>query len=479
MAAADFRGRRPQGDVVKKLLPLLALPLCLFAQVEVDTIIDLGRCIYGGHYIPELNKLYAMGPYWVVALDCSTWQKTAEFPTDAPYGGTKYIWNPLRHKLYVSINYLMDSTLVIDAVTDSAWWIRPGFKDIEYVASKDLLYGTPWNRSDLWILDCATDTVVRTIEPPVPDYGMGTLTWDPVNDRVYVNVSSWGGTPHMAVYDVPTDSLLALFPLGCVPPLKLSFHPERHKAYSVSGVGFGGPPGAGVIDTDSPVRINLLPFKSHGYFFSNLHRGPVSTNFLMDKVYFGGNSGTGPLPRSCTLFVVDCATDSIIKEIEFRGRGAHTYVVWVPWSNRVYFDADDRFHAAVLDCETDSLIVPELVLPGQDWAPADILLDPIRERIFAIAADTTAIHVLRDVTSGLAEGQVPAGFPPMLPLVHPNPARNLIWLGSDDRVMLYSPDGRSAACLNPGVTDVARLPRGVYFGRCPGSSRSVRLVLVD
>lgn len=462
------------------VVALLGLtPSCVLAQVEIDTIVDLGRCITSGHYILEMNKLYAMGPHWVVGVDCSTWQKTAEFPTDAPYGGTIYAWCSAQHKLYVSINPLMDSTLVIDALSDSAWWIRPGFCDIEYVASHDLLYGTPWNAKELWALDCATDSVVKTITSPIPDVGLGNLTWDSVHGRMYVNVSGWGGAPRMAVYDVSTDSLLALFPTGCAPPLKLTFYAEKGKAYSVSGEPFGGPCRAGVMKTDSPDTILLLPFQAYGFDFSNLHRGPVALNTLMDKVYIGGNMGPGPLPGSCTLFVLDCATDSIIKEIVFTGRGVHTYVTWIPWSNRVYYDADDRFHMAVLDCETDSVINPELVLPGQVWAPADLLLDPIRERILAIAADTTAIHVLREVPMGHVEEQVPRAAPSMQPRLQPNPARNSVRLGFDGPLVLFCPDGRRAGRLVPGVNDVAALPRGVYFGRYPGSDRSVRLVLVE
>ncbi len=464
---------------MKKLVLLLAIPLALMAQVEVDTVIDVGHCLYGGYYIPELDKLYAMCASRVVVLNCSTWQRIAEFPADAPYGGGRFAWNPDRHKLYVKFNYIMDSTLVVDVAADTAWWILPGYKDIEYVASEDLLYGTPWDTDAVWALDCATDTVVKSIESPIPGYGMGNLTWDSVHDRVYVNVSSWGGTPHMAVYDVSTDALLALFRTGCVPPLKLTFHHERHKAYSISGVGFGAPSRAGVIDTDSLGFIRLFPFTCGGDYFSNLHRGPVSINSLMNKVYIGGNRGSGPLPTSCTLFVLDCATDSIVKEVEFRGRGAHTYVVWIPWSNRVYYDADDRFHMAVLDCENDSVIIPELTLPGQHWAPMDLLLDPIRERIFAIGADTTAIHVLRDVEPGVAEGQLQAARPPAPLRIRPNPARNQFWLGGSDRAELYVPDGRRVAVLWPGVNDVARLSRGVYFARSPGGGKSARLVLVE
>ncbi len=48
---------------MKKLLFVL-VPLVLFAQVEIDTIIRLPTAnLSRGFFIPELNKLYVMGEY--------------------------------------------------------------------------------------------------------------------------------------------------------------------------------------------------------------------------------------------------------------------------------------------------------------------------------------------------------------------------------------------------------------------------------
>jgi len=55
----------------------------------------------------------------------------------------------------------------------------------------------------------------------------------------------------------------------------------------------------------------------------------------------------------------------------------------------------------VVDCKTDSIIVSDLVLGY--FPPFDFQIDPIRERVFAIGAESTSVHVLRDVVSGVAE----------------------------------------------------------------------------
>jgi hypothetical protein len=465
---------------MKALCLVLLVPAALLAQVEVDTVIRLNANLFNGYYIPELNKLYVHSPYRLLAVDCSTYQQVAEFPNEALYGGCAFAWNPLRRKLYVSFDYVnaRDSMLVVYADADTARWVSPALLEPEYVASGDLLYGATWRRSDLLALDCKTDSVVKTIPSPIPGLFSGaSVTWDPVGDNVYSTVSAWQRPARLAVYDVASDSLLALIALGIATPVKLSFHHRLRKAYFMSGPSLGLIR-AGVVATDSLRLIKLFPFSANTYGTTNNGHGSIAVNTRMDEVYFGGhNIAGGGLPTHCTLHIAN-RKDSIIRKIGFIGRGAKRYVVWVPWSNRVYFDADDRFHMAVLDCATDSLIIPELVLPGQHWAPIDIQLDPVRERIFAISADTTAIHVLRDVPSGVAEGHGPGPRAPAPLHVTPNPARDRVRLAGSETAELYAPDGRRVAALAPGENDVRPLARGVYFVRQSGRGESARLVLV-
>ncbi|MFO7676698.1 MAG: hypothetical protein R6X12_10330 [bacterium] len=465
---------------MKKFLFLLTLPLVLSAQVEVDTVIDLARLLFNGHYVPELNKLYLMASDRLIVLDCSTWQKTAEFVTGS-FGSAEFAWNPLRRKLYATFQtfYPEDDDgrmLVIYADADTARWISTECKSIDYVASKDQLYGAPFSVGGqpgrvIMVWDCETDAVVKVIPSPV-GLEPSKVTWDSVADRVYTSWSSWGAPVYMSVHDVATDSLLALFRLGCAPPNKLAFHHPSRTAYFVSDEGFSVSSRAGVIDTDRMRLICLFPFEAYGH--GNDGRGPVAVNTLMDKVYIGGNENN----FLCTLFIFDAAprdsTARTTRRIGYRGRGSERYVVWVPWSNRVYFEARaDRWsHLAVLDCETDSVIIPELYLPGQRWSPYSIQLDPVRERIFAIGADTTAIHVLRDLPSGIAEGRGPGPRSVPALAISPNPARNLLRLSGAESVGLYAPDGRRVLLLRPGENDVRHLLSGVYFVReAPGAGR--------
>jgi len=127
----------------------------------------------------------------------------------------------------------------------------------------------------------------------------------------------------------------------------------------------------------------------------------VALDTIDHKVYFvGSDTVTG----HSVLYVVDCATDSIIKELTFPVKPWPVEVVrWIPWSNRVYLtrpqaSANQNLGMYVVDCRTDSIIVSNLVLGY--YPPFDFQIDPIHERVFAIGCESTSVHVLRDTGYG-------------------------------------------------------------------------------
>ena len=102
---------------MKKLL-LLLVPLALFAQVEIDTVLRLPTSNLGrGFFIPELNKLYVDDyPDGYFVLDCSTYQLRPNVPG---VNLDHYSWNWRRQKLYVTYGNGPDSTQVIDVAADT------------------------------------------------------------------------------------------------------------------------------------------------------------------------------------------------------------------------------------------------------------------------------------------------------------------------------------------------------------------------
>jgi DNA-binding beta-propeller fold protein YncE len=384
---------------VKKFL-LLLIPLVLLAQVQVDTVIHLPSYLFNGFFIPELNKLYVHSRNRILVVDCSTYQLKAEIPTTSPDNPASFAWSPRWQKLYFCV--FQTSLMVIDAVADTVLKRIPFVGPLEYAASVDRLYigggsdATP-------VIDCATDSVVRMIPSPVSGYGFGYPSWDSVGNKLYFSIGAWGAPPAEAVYDCATDSLVALIDVSRTTPYapgRMNFDQTYRKAYYTSGSAMGG--GTGVIDTKADTVIKRLPFNVLSGDFN-----PVAVNARNHKAYMAGSAGgRGGYDTIC---VIDCATDSIVKKLTNPGTPWVVDLVrWVPWSNRVYLtrtSGQESLGIIVVDCNTDSIIVPDLRLGY--WSPLDIQLDPIRERIFAIGAESTTVHVLRDVVPGVAETPAP------------------------------------------------------------------------
>jgi len=377
---------------MKKLL-LLLVPVALLAQVEIDTVMRVPTHVGNGCFLPELNKLYILGRYEHYALDCSTYQLKAQVPRSYSEGIGGYSWNWHRQKLYVGVNPLPDSLVVIDVAADTLVRTMPIPGNPAYVASTDRLYVE--SGESMYVLDCATDSVVRTIHIPVPGYTYcGTPCWDSVGDKLYVGLAEWGGPALLAVYDCRSDSLLAVINLGGVYGTSwVNFEQTFRKAYCANAIGK-----LVVIDTKSDTIIRRFPFITGSDF------NQVAVNTRDHKVYITGRDTLSGRTVEA-LYIIDCATDSIVKELTWPLTPWSTDLVrWAPWSNRVYLTRTSGqlgLGIKVVDCNTDSIIVPDMSLGY--WSPFDLQIDPIRERVFAIGAESTTVHVLRDVVSGVAE----------------------------------------------------------------------------
>lgn len=436
---------------------LLLIPLALFAQVEIDTVIYLPSYLCNGFFIPELNKLYVLGWNELYVLDCSTYQLRARLPRpwEMGYGDFSYNWR--RQKVYLGVNPKPCSIMVIDAVADTLiGWIAKMWYYNEYVSSNDRLYCT------LWVIDCATDSIIKEIPPPIPGVAVHLPTWDSVGNRLFVAINNpWQGFWGIAAYDCTNDSLLAVIDLqGHISPTRLNFFYKYNKAYYVPCTDFGGYPLPGVIDLKN-YSVKFFPFVYHGADCAN----PIGIDTVDDKVYIPERWRTGI--RQCTLFVIDPNTDSIIKNVLYHDYSIEV-LVWIPWSNRLYF-SNMMTNLWVLDCSTDSIIARlQLSHTGEYAGPCDIQLDPIRQRIFAIGCDSNAqaVYVLRDVVSGVEEKKVELSGNLSLPTV----VRNVLFLpsaASGERlaVSAYLLDiaGRRVLDLKPGANDVRFLAPGVYF----------------
>ena len=394
-----------------KKLVLLLVPLALFAQVEIDTVIRLPGHAKDGCFIPELNELCVRYEYWdsplvydssaFFMLNGSTYQLRARIPVPLQ-GDADYAWNWRRQKLYVVSKSHPESTLVLDTAGDSIlrWLtVTPEFKTLTYVSDVDRIY-KPANET-LFVFDCAADTIVDRVLPTSPGYGSAFATWDSVGRKLYLGMCWLGYPPLMGVYDYVADSFTKVIDVSAIdawqPDAMVINYRGRRGCIADHQVEPLRITDVGILDLDSDSLLCTVP--------AGINNGmlrQVASDERDGKIYIAGCHIDGGHPD--TLFVYDCATDSVVKKLEYARTGSGALATcWVPWSNRLYIsycNGRNDTSLVVIDCNTDS-IVTRLAL-GSRWSRS-IELDPVHQRIFVIGADSGTIHVLRDVGYGIAE----------------------------------------------------------------------------
>jgi hypothetical protein len=382
-------------SAVKKLL--LLVPLALSAQVQVDTVIRFPHSsqnyLRTAAYLPEINKLYvAYDPDRYYVVDCSTYQVVDSIWANT-YSGAYYAWNWRRQKLYALDAGYVDSTLVIDAAADTIIrWLHVCYRmpSQVYLSDVDRLYKAA--NETLYAFDGITDSVVRR---KTLGGSNSNAEWDSAGRKLYVGQ---GTNKKLYVYDYVADSVLKVIDVSGVSgmqPDALLFSYACHKAYLAPFQIEPWNSNVGIIDTERDTLVGVLPMRMWG----GLHRRSA-VDERDGKVYLADYDDT--------LWVVDCATDSVLRKVEHGQTGGARLLRWVPWSNRLYFaiNVGGSSYLQVLDCRTDSFVGTQVLL--NSGSIRDIQLDPVHQRIFVVGVDTFDIYVLRDTGYGVAEAK-PAG----------------------------------------------------------------------
>jgi hypothetical protein len=283
-------------------------------------------------------------------------------------------------------------------------------------------------------------------------------------------MGKWGAPPLLGVYDHMSGQFTKIMDLSPFRSMnEFRFNYLHRKAYFGPGAPIRGY--AGVFDNERDSVLHVFPLG-----IINGDCNPIALNTRDDKVYIVG-SNDRELPD--TLWVVDCATDSVLKKVEYASSGwGALWVKWTPWSNRLYIDMVCRY-LKVYDCNTDSVIVESLSLGH--YGPTDIQIDPIRRRVFAVGVDSNLIYVLRDVGYGVAEPpaasprkapraslrESPAGIELEYHVESPCRVQVSVYdlLGRDVKGLVGENQAAGQHRISWNRTDGhrARVPRGVYY----------------
>jgi len=381
----------------------------------------------------------------------------------------------------------------------------------------------------LFIIDGDSNHLLKTLKIPMDGYGYDTLIWNPVSNKAYFTNA---GDRTVSILDCASDSIVATLETGLY-PWALCYN-EDGTVY-VANEGGGG---VTVIDGSGDTVRTVVPIDDHprsiccdradnkvyvsggsarvvkvisGYGDSVVATIPVPFsdyatvcwNRNHNKVYVSG-------PYSDSLAVIDCAGDTVLRNIRVTTGLDRMYSDSV--CDKVYCADNDRGYLRIIRAATDTFYknlnvgyVTALLDNGKQGPanrlycvereaamvtvvgaykmdsvlcriavgnyPVALAWNPAHSRMYVSNSGSSSITVIRDTFGmGVEESQPQAtGHKPQATVV-----RGVLDLEVDSRQQaeyraeLLDASGRKVMDLKPGANDVRALAPGVYFVRDEG-----------
>jgi len=290
-------------------------------------------------------------------------------------------------------------------------------------------------------LDCADDSVIWTQYPWTVTIAMAA---DPEQDKLYVLLHAFGdGYP--SVLDGATGNELRYYPYSqdsscyCCPAAKrwylmwnngevTAFDSRSDTIVAVSPLGAhikyvcvdsvdnklyfsAGKSGIGVVDCSSNKVTSYVRPCYVPYDFGSILPQCMAIDSRDRKLYYGGDSG---------IFVLDCATDSVVKEIPTQG-WVQT-LDWYPAMNKLYA-VERPLHggglAAVIDCTCDTVVKYVPLNDSGIWGGSGALLVPEFDQLWLFSygpwytvVDCRTDSIIEDTTAVRTTGCEHTGYCP-------------------------------------------------------------------
>jgi DNA-binding beta-propeller fold protein YncE len=414
-----------------------------------DTLVGvtpLATCVAGVCVDTVDNKLYfSSGTVGVGIVDCSTnmvksYVRPCEF---AEYGTQAFTHDSRDRKLYFSADSVI---FVLDCATDSVVRAIPAgglVQTLDWYPDLNKLYAVVIRdtcTSVVVVVDCSCDRVAKVVGlNPAGRWDSRLALLAPEFDQLWVfSCSQW-----YAVFDCRGDSIVEDTIIQMANYSSASYSPTDHRVYAAHNRGLS------VMDTDNRLPVGS-PFP--GVWSPQVHCATESR-----KAYWIMVQSAFPFVES--VAVVDTRTDSI------------TSTLAVPYLSEAACDdctgdyvyiAGDNFTSAggfifVVDTRTDSIVSSA----GIPVATRFFVRNGRTNHLYAAGLADSVIQVVYDsvIFAGLQTESV--GQAPVAQLQ--TVVRSGTALRSPTEAGIYDASGRRAAALKAGPNDISHLAPGVYF----------------
>jgi YVTN family beta-propeller protein len=358
--------------------------------------------------------------------------------------------------------------VVIDAAAESVLKVVdiPYFPlSMAYNATMDKLYiscnDDPVYR--ITVLDAAADTVMRYI----PVLGVGRLLWSPASNRVFC-YTDWGEDTVKAV-DCETDEIASRVPVdgGGYQLGDWCFNPVNNLVYLSARYGVH------VYTTTGDSEICAVPGRA----------GAALTAARFTNKLLAVGAGTG----GTVVRIIDCHGHFVIDSIFVGGGG--TSMVTDDAKGKVYCSNINADKVDIIDARGDTLI--KTIPLGR--SPGALCWNRTNSRVYIADLLDNTVSVIRDTSTGVAEGVPPPQVRAEVFVARPNPFRRSTTIrclhGADDqsRLQVCSLTGALERVLSgsgfwhwDGRDDRGRPAHaGVYVLRSPGKAGATLVVKTE
>jgi YVTN family beta-propeller protein len=317
------------------------------------------------------NKVYiaSVERLCITVIDGMTNQVVTTIPL--PTNPVALTYNPTNNKIYCAVNTVSypqtprsSWVLIIDGEQDIVTDTIPVGRDVRNLVlnpSNNKLYVA--NRADhnISVIDCSINQVIRTVD--IPGYLPMYFAYNSTNNRILVYHFYTPDSGRCAsIIDGNADTVIATTRFsggGYIydEPGKAEWNPVNNKYYVGSPINT-----IAVIDGSTNQLLKIIDVSL------SMHHPNILVNQAENKIYI----------QNGNIWVIDGANDSIIESIP----AGVTTAVLNPLRNKIYgTNPNYADKLAVVDCQTDS-VIKEMVIGG--WV-SGAFYHPIRNKLYCFS----------------------------------------------------------------------------------------------
>jgi len=365
----------------------------------IESVIRFPDTMGGASYVEALlydsinNTVYA-GAENILVLNGATDKKVARIPVS----GWRLGFDPTDNKVYAEGG---ESLHVIDARDNSVirslpcGYNRDAEPSLAYCPVGNKMYSLAPNLGGIGVVDCSSDSLAGAIPMPDP-FSPNALVYNPVRNKLYCAVL--GDEVH--VVDCATDSVIKVMVLGGWMGYRpICYDPDDDRVYC-------GSDGAYVIDCASDSVIKRVGDECYWDLFYNpaqhsvyclndwsIERIDCTSDSVVKTIWLPNGRdalGLSYNPASNKLycgsdhnsvFVVDCATDSIVAEARVGYIEARNRFCCNTLNNKVYCAHGEEGRVSIIDGVTNEVTA---IVPTTQHKPGEPLYVPARNRVYCV-----------------------------------------------------------------------------------------------